>query len=189
MSEETNIITSLSNQGYAIYKNKISDTEIEEIRKDMTITPFTCPGYGNEEDIQPYNLYKENSDKIYVPYFYGRNKFGPANKIKLPDPEQINIQFASNRPMRPYQQDIIKTYIDHAKKIGGGIISVGCGRGKCLAEGTIIPLFNGTSKPVEDLQIGDQLIGDDGTPRNIISLGSGKSQLYQIAPKNKQDNN
>ena len=124
--------TSISNQGYSIYKNKITENELEIIKNDLTIKPFTCPGYGNEEDVTPYTLYKENTDKIYVPYFYGRNKYGVPEISKLKEPETITIAFASDRLMRPYQQDIIKTYLESARKIGGGIISVGCGRGKTV---------------------------------------------------------
>ena len=127
-----NLKTSISNQGYSIYKNKITENELEVIRNDLTIKPFTCPGYGNEEDVEPYKLFKENSDKIYVPYFYGINKFGKPEVSKLKEPETTNIVFASNRPMRPYQQEIIKTYLESAYKFGGGIISVGCGRGKTV---------------------------------------------------------
>ena len=131
-SVKESVKTSISNQGYSIYKNKITENEIEKIKNELTIKPFTCPGYGNEEDVTPYNLYKENDVKIYVPYFYGRNKYGVPEVLKLKEPETINIAFASNRLMRPYQQDIIKTYIDSAIKTGGGIISVGCGRGKTV---------------------------------------------------------
>ena len=173
--------TSLSNQGYAIYKNKITEKEIEAIKNELTIKPFSCPGYGNPEDIEPYKLYKENTEKIYVPSFYGKNKFGKPEKIKINEPESTTLAFSPDRQMREYQKDIIKTYITSAKEIGGGIISVGCGRGKCLAKGTIIPLYNGHSKKVEDLREGDTLIGDDGCPRIIISLGSGISSMYEIS--------
>jgi superfamily II DNA or RNA helicase len=178
---DTNPKTSLSNQGYAIYKNKLGEKEIETIKHDLTIKPFSCPGYGNPEDIEPYKLYKENTEKLYVPNFYGKSKFGTAEKIKLNEPDTITIAFSSDRQMRPYQQEIIKTYITAAKELGGGIISVGCGRGKCLAKGTIIPLYNGNYKLVEDLIVGDTLIGDDGTPRIIMSLGSGTSTMYEVS--------
>ena len=176
------IKTSLSTQGYAIYKYKFTENELDEIKNDLTIKPFTCPGYGNEEDVTPYKLYKENADKLYIPWFYGRNKFGIPDINKRPEPESISIEWSAERSMRPYQKDIIKKYLDEAKEIGGGIISVGCGRGKCLAEGTIIPLFGGNSKKVEELVIGDLLIGDDGSSRRIISLGSGISEMYEISP-------
>ena len=176
------IKTSLSTQGYAIYKSKITEDEIEDIKTELTIKPFSCPGYGNEEDVVPYKLYKENADKLYIPWFYGRNKFGAPQVIKRLEPESISIEWSAERSMRPYQKDIIKTYLDKAKEIGGGIISVGCGRGKCLAKGTMIPLFGGNSKKVEELVIGDLLIGDDGGSRRIISLGSGIAEMFEISP-------
>jgi len=126
------IKTSISNQGYAIYKNSTTESELELIRNELTIKPFTCPGYGNVDDITPYKLFMENDDKIYVPSFYGKNKFGNPQISKLKEPETISISFASNRLMRPYQQEIIKTYLQSARSIGGGIISVGCGRGKTV---------------------------------------------------------
>ena len=90
--------------------------------------------------------------------------------------------------MRDYQKEIIKTYITSAKEKGGGIISVGCGRGKCLEKGTVIPLYNDTSKKVEDLVEGDTLIGDDGSPRIILSLGSGVSTMFEVNSINTYNN-
>jgi superfamily II DNA or RNA helicase len=128
-----NIKTSLSNNGYAVYKSAISESELESIKNEMTIKPFVCPGYGcNAEDIEPYKLYKENTDKIYLPVHYGRIKYGIPVINKLKEPESTNIAFSSDRKMRPYQEDIINTYLHHAKTHGGGIISVGCGRGKTV---------------------------------------------------------
>jgi hypothetical protein len=54
------------------------------------------------------------------------------------------------------------------------------GVGKCLAKGTKILMFDGTLKNVEDIQVGDVIMGDDSTPRNILTLGTGKDQMYKI---------
>jgi superfamily II DNA or RNA helicase len=126
--------TCISTKGVAIYKNKIPDPKLlDQIKTDLTITPFVCPGYGSEDDLIPYKLFLENADKIYVPYYYAVTLFGNIPpKTKIANPYQINIQFSSERKMRPYQQDIIKTYMNSAKAKGGGIISVGCGRGKTV---------------------------------------------------------
>lgn len=126
--------TCISNRGVSIYKDKLTNpNHLEIIKNELTITPFICPGYGNEEDIIPYKLFLENTEKIYVPYYYIVTRFnGIPPKSKIIDPINIAITFASNRSMRPYQLEIIKTYITSANKIGGGIISVGCGRGKTV---------------------------------------------------------
>ena len=46
---------------------------------------------------------------------YGKNKFGPPEKTKINEPESTELAFSPDRQMRPYQQDIIKTYITSAK--------------------------------------------------------------------------
>ena len=125
--------TAISNKGVALYKEKTTPEIVEQIKGDLTIAPFVCPGYGNEEDITPYKLFLENGEKLYMPYYFAIEKLGgvPA-KNKNPSPDEINITFAEDRKMRPYQEEIIATYMKSAQKIGGGIISVGCGRGKTV---------------------------------------------------------
>ena len=55
--------------------------------------------------------------------------------------------------------------------------------GKCLGKGTKVIMFDGTLKSVEDLNIGEQLMGPDGTPRNILSTCTGKEQMYWVRQK------
>lgn len=56
------------------------------------------------------------------------------------------------------------------------------GSGKCLAPGTPIVLYNGTVKKVEDIRVGDQLMGDDSTPRRVLSTCSGTDPMYTVIP-------
>ena len=51
---------------------------------------------------------------------------------------------------------------------------------KCLALTTPILLWNGTVKPASDVVVGDRLIGDDGTPRTVLSTLRGTGQLYKV---------
>lgn len=141
ITSTSDVKTSLSSQGYAIYKNRISPAELESIKNDLTITPFVVPGYGSEDDIEPYKLYKENPEKIYIPVHSGIARFGTPERIKLAEPEAINIAFSADRKMRPYQDEIINTYLHHARTRGGGIISVGCGRGKTVMALKILELL------------------------------------------------
>lgn len=52
--------------------------------------------------------------------------------------------------------------------------------GKCLAKGTKVVMFDGTTKPVEDVVVGDFLMGVDSTPRRVLSLSSGLDEMYKI---------
>ena len=50
----------------------------------------------------------------------------------------------------------------------------------CHAAGTIILMSDGGCKLVEDVEVGDRLMGDDGTPRNVIDLYRGEEDMYRI---------
>jgi replicative DNA helicase len=52
--------------------------------------------------------------------------------------------------------------------------------GKCLGKGTKVLLYSGTTKNVEDIQVGDVLMGDDSTPRHVLSLGKGHDKMYMV---------
>ena len=51
-----------------------------------------------------------------------------------------------------------------------------------MKKGTQLLMFDGHVKNVEDLVIGDQLMGDDSTPRIITQLHKQTGQLYKITP-------
>ena len=56
------------------------------------------------------------------------------------------------------------------------------GQSGCFAAGTPIMMFNGHYKPVENIKVGDQIMGDNNTPRNVLKLYSGYEPLYTIMP-------
>lgn len=59
--------------------------------------------------------------------------------------------------------------------------------GKCLGKGTKIMMYDGTFKNVEDIEVGEQLMGSDSTPRNVLSLARGQEQMYWIRQHNAID--
>lgn len=56
----------------------------------------------------------------------------------------------------------------------------GPGIGKCHGKGTKILMFDGSIKNVEDVKVGDLLMGDDSTPRKVLSLARGREELYRV---------
>jgi hypothetical protein len=56
------------------------------------------------------------------------------------------------------------------------------GSGKCLQRGTLVMRHDGTLVPVEDVQVGDQLMGPDSQPRNVLSTTTGRGELYRVTP-------
>jgi superfamily II DNA or RNA helicase len=102
----------------------------------------------------------------------------------------INIEFKGK--LREYQHEIIKSILqtfnynleaeqnNQQLKPTGGIIQLGCGAGKCLAKGTEILMFDGRIKLVESIVPGDILMGDDSTPRNVLTIARGQELMYKI---------
>lgn len=63
------------------------------------------------------------------------------------------------------------------------ILCLPTGGGKCFQIGTPILMFNGTIKNVENVVVGDVLMGPDSNPRNVLSLGRGQEMMYKVTPK------
>lgn len=50
----------------------------------------------------------------------------------------------------------------------------------CLGKGTLIRLYNDDIKEVQDIVVGDVIMGDDNTPRNVKEVIYGKEQMYIV---------
>lgn len=56
------------------------------------------------------------------------------------------------------------------------------GIGKCEAKGTKHLMYDGSIKNVEDLMVGDLLMGPDSRPRTVLSLARGQEEMFDIVP-------
>ena len=54
------------------------------------------------------------------------------------------------------------------------------GRAGCLAYGTKVLMYDGSFKEVQDVFLGDELMGTDSKPRKVLSLFRGVQQMYKI---------
>ncbi len=83
-------------------------------------------------------------------------------------------------------QQFIKNFLSPNTNYNSLLLYHGVGVGKCHAKDTPILMFDGTWKLVQHIKIGDQLMGDDSKPRNVISLGNGIDHMYKITFNNKE---
>lgn len=60
--------------------------------------------------------------------------------------------------------------------------SLGVSPTGCHAKGTPILMFNGEIKNVEDIEVGEQLMGPDSRPRNVLELHRGQDEMFEIRP-------
>lgn len=176
-----NYRTLLSQNGYRICKKFFSDDDIAKVKSDLTVLPYD----GKSDDkIDPYPIYRETPTELIVPKFYGINKFGEPDKNSLiasegtVDTRKTDFKFI--KEMRDFQIPIIEKCMTHLKAKKGGFLSVGCGRGKCHAKGTKILMYDGSIKNIEDIQIGEKVMGDDSTPRIVRNLGRGVEEMYDV---------
>jgi replicative DNA helicase len=63
------------------------------------------------------------------------------------------------------------------------IIAARPSMGKCLGKGTPVMMADGQTKLVEDIEVGDRLMGDDGAARTVQSLARGREQMYWVRQK------
>ena len=136
----------LSNRGYSILKENFKSNDLNNIRKDLTVKPFINKDYGAKPN--PFPIYCESKRKLYLPRFYGEQKFGKALTNKLSPGNQIHIKF--KKELRPKQLPIVEAYINSVNDLegGGGIISVPCGYGK-----TVLALYILTQLKVKTLVV------------------------------------
>ncbi len=59
--------------------------------------------------------------------------------------------------------------------------------GKCLGKGTKVLMYDGSVKAVEDVKAGDLLMGDDSTPRKVLSVARGREMMYWVRQKHGMD--
>jgi hypothetical protein len=79
-------------------------------------------------------------------------------------------------------QKIVRDYMNLFTPYRGLLLYHGLGAGKCMKKGTPIIMSNGEIKLVEDIKVGDLLMGDDSTPRTVTSLARGRDKMYDIVP-------
>ena len=54
---------------------------------------------------------------------------------------------------------------------------------ECFAPGTEVLMYDGTVKNIEDVRIGDQLMGPDSKPRNVLHTHNGIDDMYEVKSK------
>lgn len=95
--------------------------------------------------------------------------------------------------MNPYDPEGMPTYYDAMRKrfyfraycendpmCMGYVFIGGRGYGKCLGKGTMVRMYHGGVKKVEDVKVGDLLMGPDSTPRKVLKLHSGIDDMFEV---------
>lgn len=114
--------TWLGLRGYAVSKAALETAELMQIRKDLSMHPYSPQSPIRPE---PFPIYIETPNVIYVPRYYGIETYGEPEEDRIhagrPCP---SLTF--NGELRDYQTAIVNKYVQHVQGEGGG------GGGGCL---------------------------------------------------------
>jgi hypothetical protein len=165
----------LTKQGYVINK-KLNHDKLNQIMQELTVTPQN--NFNKNIIPESFKVYIENDESLIIPKFYGIKKFGlPIDNCEN---EGIIVDLKFNGKLKEKQIDIMNKTLPEFNKTNGGLLSLGCGEGKCLGYNTEIILYNGKIKKVQDIQVGNQLMGDNLEPRNVLSITTGNEKMYHV---------
>ncbi len=164
--------------GYAIDLNTIDADEVEKLKKQLTVKPIVAPDYDFGDDTE-FSVYRTSQTRLYMPRYFGIKKFGPT-EYKVNEGEDINVNFSTN--LRPNQTEFCEKIMDQLKTNNSCIACSATGSGKCEAYDTPHIMYDGSIKMVQDLKVGDYLMGDDSTPRKVLSVCTGEDTMYEVIP-------
>ncbi len=131
MAMPKSLNTYLGPKGYTLIKSELTDEQIAWIKNALTVQPCT-PGLTTVA-CSSFPAYRESSQKLYVPRYFGTELFGSPKQIKIPDGDNIDVPFAGK--LRNYQQDVVDAYVKATESgpvCGGGLATLGCGAGKTV---------------------------------------------------------
>lgn len=115
----------LGYRGYTILKKDITAIQQEKIRNELTISPKNqMPGFAK---LPSYPIYRESQEKMYLPKWFGFDKFGMYKKEKIKEGDTIDVSF--NGSIREEQVPVVDTYM---KSKHGGLLELPCGFGKTV---------------------------------------------------------
>src|SRR5258708_2044268 len=85
-------------------------------------------------------------------------------------------------PLRDYQKTWVHRWLDANNRQptdGKALLVLPTG---CHRAGQGILMYDGTIKPVEEIQVGDLLMGPDSAPRQVMALCHGFDEMIEVRP-------
>lgn len=125
-------MNTISNAGFTVYKNNLSEKQIKQIKSDLYVTPFSSNKISKPKSFKVYIEYKEY---FILPVHYTLNTF-PELKYTTEfsfDTTVSALSLKKDTVLKQLQQDCFDNCIpEFDKDFGGGIINIGTGDGKTL---------------------------------------------------------
>jgi superfamily II DNA or RNA helicase len=128
MSSLNDLNRVLTAHGYAIKKCSLTPRTTQSLRKDLTVSPVVNPKFQRQAGPGAFTVYTESPTRFYIPRCWGKETFGEAEAVAIPDGKPLRSELAFIGKPYDYQTAIVNQFLDTAG--GNGLICVPCGRGK-----------------------------------------------------------
>jgi hypothetical protein len=132
-------------KGYTVPKAVLDPSDLDQLRRELLVEPVIhfqpgCP----KETTLAFPVYRENANKIYLPRFYGMERYGVPSihaTESMSLGKDIDVPFP--KTLRDYQVPIVNIFLDHVSRhrhdqCCGGILEVPCAAGKTVMALNII---------------------------------------------------
>ena len=136
----------------------------------------------NEHKNKNYKSYPDFDDEDFYKKIYQKKEFY-QNQIEKYDEndEDLTNKLCNSKFKLLSHQIFLKNYMSINTPYNGVLLFHGTGTGKCEKIDTPIIMYDGTIKMVQDIEIGEYIMGDDSTPRKVLSLARGEDEMYEIS--------
>ena len=161
------------------YKLKLLDKDIDKIERLSTQMRYRCfegdgeciynLGVGDDGTMHGITEDEYNETIKHINIMADKNNYSVNLLTSTPVKDDKNIYEVLVREINDNK------YIDIKVAVAGNANS-----GKCLSRNTPVLMYNGKIKMIQDIKIGDILMGDNSTPRKVLETITGSDILYEI---------
>ena len=122
----------LTHKGYKIpfktsnESNELLTKLINQLKKDLMVMPYT-------ENPVRFPVFRISDKFLYIPKYYGINKFGLPDSKNIKEQEGLPVDFDFRGNLRDYQITTCDLILNHLKEKQSGLASIYTGWGKTCA--------------------------------------------------------
>ena len=167
----------------SISKNSPGDSNKPENLMESLDAMFSFPPLSEEQPVDRFVAARG------IPKSKPRTVKSAISKAKSPEPvEPISAKCGAVEVTAVRASQVEEDIVDILEDMDDDFIFLTGkgGTGKCLAEGTRVIMFDGSVRNVEDVNVGDALMGPDSKPRMVLAVHLGEEELYSVKPISSQ---
>ena len=131
----------INSKGFGIPKSLLSDIELKKLRQDLTVKPLINETYVTDTGDLSFPVYRENKTRVYLPKFYGLNKYGHSNEIEFKERVGTDISFVFEGKVKPDQKEFIDSILNKMNTCGACIACAPTGSGKTVMAINVISVI------------------------------------------------